>query len=106
MTLPKISILLLATLVPARGQHPRDFAPATLVEAVEYEPCNYYCGPMNRPTTAYCVYVDGQIVVGERAGFLWLGESGAASGRNLVGKQITARFDARSIWRFFAVLSG
>ena len=98
MTLPNISILLLATLVAARGQLPRDFAPATLVEAVEYEPCNYYCGPMNHPTTAYCVYVDGQIVVGEHAGFLWLGESDAASMRNLVGKQITARFDARSIW--------
>lgn len=98
MTLPKISILLLAALVPARGQHPGDFARATLVEAVQYEPCDYNCGPMNHPTTAYCVSVDGQIVIGERAGFLWFGESEAASMRSLVGKQIKARFDARSIW--------
>jgi hypothetical protein len=97
MTLSKISILLFTALT-ARAQQSRDFAPATLIEAVEYEPCDYYCGPLNHPTTAYCVYVDDQIVVGERAGFLWFGENDATSMRNLVGKQITARFDARSIW--------
>jgi hypothetical protein len=98
MTLSTISIVLLAVLAPACGQSPRELAPATLLEAVEYEPWDYYCGPFNRPTTAYCVFVDGQIVVGERAGFLWLGESDVASMRNLVGKQIEARFDARSVW--------
>jgi hypothetical protein len=29
---------------------------------------------------------------------LWFGESDAVSMRNLVGKQITAHFDERSIW--------
>lgn len=98
MTLSKFSILLFAALVTARAQQSDDFAPAIIIEAVEYEPCDYYCGPLNHPTTAYCVYVDDQIVVGERAGFLWFGENDATSMRNLVGKQITARFDARSIW--------
>lgn len=98
MTLPTISIVLLAALVSARGQSPRDFAPATLIEAVEYEPCDYNCGPFNHPATAYCVYVDRQIVVGERVGFLWRGESDIASMRNLTGKQIVARLGAHSIW--------
>lgn len=95
----KISILLFAALVPACSQQAQHgFAQATLIEAVEYEPCDYYCGPLNRPTTAYCVYLDGQIVVGERGGFLWFGESEVASMRNLVGKQVTARLDKSSIW--------
>ncbi len=98
MTLSKISVLLSAASVSAFGQSPREFAPATLIEAVEYEPCDYYCGPLNRPTTAYCIYVGGQTVVGERGGFLWFGESDAASMRNLVGKQIVARLDPHSIW--------
>ncbi len=73
-------------------------APATLLEAVEYEPCDYYCGPLNHPRTAYCVYVEGQVLVGERAGLLWFGETEVDSMRNLAGKQITARFDQNSIW--------
>lgn len=94
----KIALLFLATLVPASSQSLHEASPATLVEAVEYEPCDYYCGPLNRPTTAYCVYVSGQIVVGERAGFLWFGENDVASMRNLAGKQVTAGFDQTSIW--------
>ncbi len=95
--LPKISIALLAALAPACGQSRREFEPATLIEAVEYEPCDYYCGPANRPTTTYCIEIDGNVVVGERGGFLWLGESDAASMRNLVGRQITVRLDEHSI---------
>jgi hypothetical protein len=94
----KIALLLMAALVSASSQSLHEVAPATLVEAVEYEPCDYYCGPFNHPTTAYCVYADGQILVGERAGLLWFGESDVASMRDLAGSQITARFDQSSIW--------
>ncbi len=72
--------------------------PATILEANEYEPCEYYCGAFNHPKTAYCISIGDQVLVGERAGILWLGESEVASMRNLVGKQITARYDRSSIW--------
>ena len=94
----KLPILILATVFFANGESTHEPAPAKLIEAVEYEPCDYYCGPLNHPTTAYCIDVDGQILVGERAGLLWFGESDAASMRNLIGKQIMARFDRSSIW--------
>jgi hypothetical protein len=94
----KLAILILAAVLFANSGSTHEPAPAKLMEAVEYEPCDYYCGPLNHPTTAYCIDVDGQILVGERAGLLWFGESEAASMRNLTGKQIMARFDTNSIW--------
>lgn len=94
----KIFLVLFSALVPAKSDPPNETVPAKLLEAVEYEPCDYYCGPLNHPTTAYCVEVDGQINVGERAGVLWFGENNITSGRNLIGKQITARFDQNAIW--------
>jgi hypothetical protein len=93
----KLAILIVATGL-ANGEPAHEPAPAKLMEAVLYEPCDYNCGPMNHPTTAYCIDVGGQVLVGERAGLLWFGESDAASMRDLVGKQIMARFDPTSIW--------
>jgi len=71
---------------------------AQLLEAVEWEPCGYYCGALNHPATEYCLHVNGQALVGERRGFLWLGESDAASVRNFAGKQVSIRFNASAIW--------
>jgi len=95
-----VQILLLMFLAPIPGAStpPNRAVPAKLLEAVEYEPCDYYCEFLNHPTTAYCVEVNGQILVGERAGGLWFGENDATSGRDLVGKEITARLDEGSIW--------
>lgn len=94
----KLAIFVLTTVVLGNGESAHESAPAKVMEAAEYEPCDYYCGAFNHPSTAYCIDVDGQILVGERAGLLWFGETDAASMRNLVGKQIIARFDASSIW--------
>lgn len=94
----RLVIFLSAALALANGEPSRDSAPATLMEAVEYESCDWNCLFANHPTTAYCIDVDGQIVVGERPGFLWFGESDAASMRNLAGKEIMVRFDPSSIW--------
>jgi len=95
----RVPILILLGLALALCMRPENHAAsATLLEAVEYEPCDYYCGPFNHPRTAYCIDVGGQILVGERAGLLWFGENEPASGRDLVGSQITASFDRRSIW--------
>lgn len=94
----KIVLFFLGCLLPAAGQSLPETAPATLLEAIEHEPCDYYCGPLNHPTTAYCIDIDGQIVVGERPGWLWFGENDVTSMRNLAGKKIAARFDEGSIW--------
>jgi len=94
----KILLLTFSAVVSGTSGPATKIAPAKLLESVEYEPCDYYCGPLNHPTTAYCVEADGQILVGERAGVLWFGENSITSGRDLVGKQITARFDESSIW--------
>jgi hypothetical protein len=94
----KILLLTFSVVVSGTSGPATKIAPAKLLESVEYEPCDYYCGPLNHPTTAYCVEADGQILVGERAGVLWFGENSITSGRDLVGKQITARFDESSIW--------
>jgi hypothetical protein len=85
-------------LVSGRGEPPNKTVPAKLLEAVEYEPCDYYCGPLNHPSTAYCVEADRQILVGTRPGFLWFGENDITSGRDLIGRQITVRFDQSAIW--------
>jgi hypothetical protein len=94
----KMAHWFLACMLPAASQEPHESPSATLLEAIEHEPCDYYCGPLNHPTTAYCIDIDGQIVVGERAGLLWFGETDEASMRNLAGKKIKARFDEGSIW--------
>src|SRR6267143_274827 len=94
----KIALLILTAAVWAKGAPSHESVAAKLMEAVEYEPCDYYCGALNHPTTAYCVEVDGQVLVGERGGLLWFGENDAVSMRNLVGKQILARFEQNSIF--------
>jgi hypothetical protein len=98
VTLVKLALFVFVTLAQGNGQPSHELAPAKLIEAVEYEPCDYYCGPLNHPRTAYCIDIEGETIVGERPGLLWLGESDAVSMRNLVGKQVMARLDRSSIW--------
>jgi hypothetical protein len=71
---------------------------AKLVEAVEWEPCDYYCYMFNHPATEYCFQVNGQALVGERRGFLWLGESDDESMRSFAGKEVSIRYDTNTIW--------
>jgi hypothetical protein len=94
----RIAFLLFTAVVFAAGAPSHESVSAKLIEATEYEPCDYYCGPLNHPTTAYCIEADDQTLVGEHAGFLWFGETDTGSMRNLVGKQVAIRFDQASIW--------
>jgi hypothetical protein len=67
-----------------------------LLEATEYSACDYHCAPFNRPTTAYCIQVGSETLVGERASIL--GESDSDSLRSLVGQEVTFRNDPKFIW--------
>jgi hypothetical protein len=82
-----VAIALLFLPLPFEGSSLRG-TPATLIEAHEYEPCDYYCGAFNNPRTEYCVDVQGSFVTGERKGFLWLGENNEKSLRSKVGMKL------------------
>jgi hypothetical protein len=62
--------------------------PATLIEAHEFEPCDYNCGAFNNPRTAYCIEVDGAVIIGERKGVLWFGEDDKKSLRSMKGMKL------------------
>ena len=77
---------------PARGT----FVSAMLVESHEYSSCDYLCAPFNNPTTAYCIQVGNDVLVGHRGTIL--GEDDRPSMRDLAGKEVTVRFNEQSIW--------
>jgi hypothetical protein len=86
----QLIIAIASLLLPAasvEGSRPHG-ATATLIEAHEFEPCDYNCGAFNNPRTAYCAEVDGSIITGERKGVLWIGEDDEKSLRSKVGMKL------------------
>lgn len=76
------------------GQSSTKAVPAVLVEAHEFEPCDWNCGIANHPTTAYCVKVGLHMEVGEHSGWLWFGEDDSQSLRAQVNS--TVMYEARA----------
>jgi hypothetical protein len=85
-------------LLGLNGQQTQSPVMATLIEAHEFEPCDWNCMFGNRPTTAYCIRIGKRVEVGEHSGLLWLGQNDQLSLRNEAGKAVLYEDHNETFW--------
>jgi len=74
----------------------RSFAPATMVEAADYIPCDNGCSANAEPASAFCFKQGEEFVVGE--GRSYLHENKFSPLEELAGKQVQIRYSNRYVW--------
>jgi hypothetical protein len=80
----------------ASAREAKSFAPATMVEAADYLPCDNGCSANAEPASAFCFKQGDQIVVGE--GRSYLHENKFSGLEELAGKQVHIRYSSRFVW--------
>jgi len=80
----------------ASAREAKSYAPATLIEAADYLPCDNGCSANAEPASAFCFKQGDQIVVGE--GRSYLHENKFSGLAELAGKQVQIRYSNRFVW--------
>lgn len=91
-----VACVALSLTLHAAARASKEFAPATLVEAVDYTPCGDGCSRFVSPTTAFCFRLGDQFTVGEGRSYLH-GEKFSGL-EEFAGKPLSLRFNRRSLW--------
>jgi len=75
----------------------RKYVEGLMLDGDTYDWCHYDCLPFDRPTFFFCVQADNQILIGShKADWKWQYDSSQMLGQR--GKQVSVRYDDRSIW--------
>jgi hypothetical protein len=80
----------------ASARSANGFQTATLVETAKYIPCALGCSLAASPASAFCLRVGSEVLVGE--GRSYLHENKFTGMEDWTGKQVSLRFNRRTLW--------